>query len=291
MPQLSVFEFEVVALNATGQEINRYHSATKYRLEHLNDDVTLEMVAIPGGTFLMGSPDTEEGSHSSQRPQHLVTVKSFFMSKYPITQAQWEIVAKLPKVNQPLNPNPSNFLGDNRPVEQVSWYDALEFCARLSQYTGYDYRLPSEAEWEYACRASTLTPFHFGETITTEFANYSAVNWEYNGKICSKGFYAEGPVGNDRKETTPVDYFKVANQFGLYDLHGNVREWCADHWHDNYQEAPTDGTAWIINGDETKRVLRGGSWNTGPQKCRCAYRVKFSPDASLYDIGLRVVYS
>ncbi|WP_013321499.1 formylglycine-generating enzyme family protein [Gloeothece verrucosa] len=289
-PSPSVFEFEVITLNAVGQEINRYHSVTQSTLFNLDNDVTLEMVVIPGGTFLMGSPDTEEGSHPSQGPQHLVTVKPFLMGKYPITQAQWQTVAKFPKVNQPLNPNPSNFQGHNRPVEQVSWYEAQEFCARLSQYTGYHYRLPSEAEWEYACRAGTLTPFHFGETMTTQLANYSGVNWEYNGKICSKGYYGNGPLGEDRRETTPVDYFKAANQFGLYDLHGNVREWCADYWHDNYTGSATDGSVWILNGDETKRVLRGGSWNTGPKKCRSAYRVKFSPDASLYDLGFRVVY-
>jgi formylglycine-generating enzyme required for sulfatase activity len=213
------------------------------------------------------------------------------MGKYPVTQAQWQAVAALPKVKQDLDPNPANFQGENRPVERVSWYDAIEFCARLSQQTGYAYRLPTEAEWEYACRAWTLTPFHFGETITTDLANYSGVNWDYMGKICSKGSYGAGPKGVDRRETIPVGSFQVANAFGLYDLHGNVREWCADYWHDNYEGAPTDATVWITDGDSDKRVLRGGSWNVGPRKCRSAYRVKFDPAASLYDIGFRVACS
>ncbi|NEO21280.1 MAG: formylglycine-generating enzyme family protein, partial [Moorea sp. SIO4A5] len=126
------------------------------------------MVAIPEGSFIMGSPETEEGHTNDESPQHRVTVTSFFMGKYPVTQAQWQAVAALPQVNRELEPDPSHFKGKNRPVEQVSWYDAVEFCERLSQYTKRPYRLPSEAEWEYACRAGTTTPFHFGETITTD---------------------------------------------------------------------------------------------------------------------------
>ncbi|NJK46934.1 formylglycine-generating enzyme family protein [Candidatus Gracilibacteria bacterium] len=291
MSNLSLFEYKVVTVDATGQECDRYRSSSRYRVEDLGREIVLEMVAIPGGTFCIGSPQTEEGWHSSQSPQHLATIKPFFIGKYPVTQTQWQIVAALPKVKQDLNPNPANFLGEDRPVEQVSWYDAIEFCARLSQQTGYDYRLPTEAQWEYACRAHTLTPFHFGETITTDLANYSGVDWEYMGKICSKGSYGAGPKGCDRRETTPVGSFQVANGFGLYYLHGNVREWCADYWHDNYEGAPIDGSAWITGGDSNKRVLRGGSWNVSPKKCRSAYRVKFDPNASLYDIGFRVVHS
>jgi formylglycine-generating enzyme required for sulfatase activity len=291
MSNLSLFEYKVVTVDATGRECDRYRSSACYRVEDLGRGIVLEMVAIPGGTFCIGSPQTEEGWHSSQSPQHLATVKPFFIGKYPVTQAQWQIVATLPKVKQDLDFNPANFLGEDRPVEQVSWYDAMEFCARLSQQTGYNYRLPSEAQWEYACRAHTLTPFHFGETITTDLANYSGIDWEYMGKICSKGSYGAGPKGCDRRETTSVGSFGVANGFGLYDLHGNVREWCADSWHDNYEGVPTDGTAWLTGGDSHKRVLRGGSWNVSPKKCRSAYRIKFAPNASLYDIGFRIVHS
>ncbi|MFM5947151.1 MAG: formylglycine-generating enzyme family protein, partial [Dolichospermum sp.] len=126
----------------------------------------LETIAIPGGTFMMGSPENEEGSINSERPQHEVTIKPFLMGKYPVTQAQWRTVAALEKVNIDLASYPSYFEGDNRPVEQVSWHDAIEFCARLSNYTKKPYRLPTEAQWEYACRAGTTTPFHFGDRIT-----------------------------------------------------------------------------------------------------------------------------
>jgi formylglycine-generating enzyme required for sulfatase activity len=238
----------------------------------------------------MGSPDTEEGYHFSQGPQHRVSIPNFWMSRYPITQAQWAVVASLPKIAESLDPECANFPGADRPVEQVSWYEAMEFCARLSQLTNKQYDLPREAEWEYACRGNTQTPFHFGETLTTDLANYSGVDWEYQAKICSKGAYGAGPLGCDRRETTPVNYFAVGNIFGLSDLHGNIREWCADPWHRNYTDAPTDGRIWQINGDESKRVIRGGSWNVGPQKCRSARRDRFDPHASLYDIGFRVVY-
>jgi formylglycine-generating enzyme required for sulfatase activity len=291
MSVLSSFEFEVITLDERGQENSRQKRSAQYLEEDLGQGTKLEMVAVAGGTFLMGAPQTEEEWHFSQSPQRLVSIPSLFVGKYPITQAQWQVVAALPKVKQSLDLNPANFQGRNRPVENVSWYDALEFCDRLQQKTGYLYRLPSEAEWEYFCRAKTTTPFHFGETITTKFANYSGVDWEYMGNICSKGSYGAGSPGSDRKETTFVTTFKVANAFGIYDLHGNVKEWCADYWHKNYEGAPTNATAWISPDNNGKRVLRGGSWNVGPGKCRSAYRTKFDPAASFYDIGFRVVCS
>lgn len=288
---LLTFDFDVVTVNPQGEEVERIRSSAKYRVEELGHGVTLEMVAIPSGTFLMGATQTEEGRLKNQVPQHLVSVKPFFLGKYPVTQAQWEAVTNLPKINQFLNPDPSIIKAPDKPVEQISWDDAIEFCARLSQYTGKQYRLPSEAEWEYACRAGTTTPFHFGETCTTELANYSGIDWEYMGKICSRGAYGAGPKGQDRRETTPVGSFQVANSFGLYDMHGNIREWCADFWHENYQNAPTDGSAWVTGGDREKRVLRGGSWNTGPTKCRSAFRSVLEANASLYDVGFRVACS
>ena len=199
------------------------------------------------------------------------------MGKYPVTQAQWKVVASLPQVNRFLKPNPSQFKGDNRPVECVSWYDAVEFCDRLSQHTNRTYRLPTEAEWEYACRAGTTTPFHFGKTITAELANYRATET-----------YGDGPKGEYRQQTTPVDHFGVANAFGLCDMHGNVWEWCLDHCHNNYKGAPDDGSAWLTY-DEGASVLRGGSWDFSPCNCRSASRNCTYPGFDFNSFGFRVM--
>jgi len=183
----------------------------------------------------------------------------------------------MPQVERELEPDPSSFKGDDRPVERIFWYDAVEFCARLSQHTGRDYRLPTEAEWEYACRAGTTTPFHFGETITTDLANY-------RGTIT----YGAGPKGEYREQTTDVSSFP-ANAFGLYDMHGNVWEWCQDHWHENYDRAPTDGAAWLSSGESKYRVLRGGSWYDLPEFCRSAIRIGDAPGVIDGLVGFRVV--
>jgi formylglycine-generating enzyme required for sulfatase activity len=233
------------------------------------------MVAIPPGQFKMGSPDGQ--GRDDERPQHLVTVSAFFMGKYPITQAQWKAVASLPKIERDLSLNPSKFSGNNRPVEKVSWYDAVEFCQRLSKATGRDYRLPSEAQWEYACRGGTTTPFYFGETITPDLANYDG-NY----------IYAQGPKGIYRQETSPVGKFPP-NAFGLYDMHGNVWEWCADAWHNNYYGAPRDGSVWIKNGDDNRSLLRGGSWFFNPNCCRSAYRCDLNRRDGNNSYSFRVV--
>ncbi|MGH2414455.1 MAG: formylglycine-generating enzyme family protein, partial [Microcystaceae cyanobacterium] len=186
-------------------------------------------------------------------------------------------VAALPRVNRNINLEPSHFKGDDCPVERVSWDDAVEFCARLSKKTGREYRLPSEAEWEYACRAGTTTPFYFGETITTDVANY---NGDY--------IYRNAPKGEYRRRTTRIGSFPP-NAFGLYDMHGNVWEWCADTWHNNYKGAPTDGRAWINDNNNKYRVLRGGSWVCYPGSCRSACRLYYGAgDGGVYDFGFRV---
>ncbi|NEQ70830.1 MAG: SUMF1/EgtB/PvdO family nonheme iron enzyme, partial [Symploca sp. SIO2D2] len=169
---LQPFNFEVVTVDSQGREINREPSQANFFAQDLGNSVMLDMVAIPGGKFMIGSPDSEKGRENDEGKQREVTVPPFFMGKYSVTQAQWKAVAALPKVNRDLKSDPSLFKGENMPVERVSWYDAVEFCARLSKKTGRTYRLPSEAEWEYACRAGTTTPFHFGETITCQLANY-----------------------------------------------------------------------------------------------------------------------
>ncbi|OPH10181.1 formylglycine-generating enzyme family protein [Cylindrospermopsis raciborskii] len=266
--------------------INRQQSQAEGIIEALGAGIELEMIEIPTGTFSMGAPGQELASNNTERPQHKVTVPSFYMGRYPVTQAQWKFVAKLPQVNKKLDPDPSTFKGDNRPAERVSWYDAVEFCDRLSRHTKRQYRLPSEAEWEYACRAGTKTPFHFGGTITTDLANY-------NGNET----YGQGPKGVDRQKTTEVGSFGVANNFGLYDMHGNVWEWCLDDWHNDYTDAPTDGSAWFNSDDNlsdksTRAVLRGGSWIHNPQFCRSASRLNYDRDGRddfNYLIGFRVV--
>ncbi len=262
---------------ATRLVISRHQHQAQYFPEELGKGIELDMVLIPGGTFVMGAPEAEEGSDDSERPQRTVSVSPFLMGQYPVTQAQWQAVASLPQVKRKLNPEPSSFKGDDLPVEQVTWFDAVEFCDRLSEHTNRPYRLPSEAEWEYACRAGTTTPFHFGETITTDLANYDG-NYAYGA----------GSEGTYRQETTPVGSFGVANAFGLYDMHGNVWEWCLDHWHSNYEEAPTDGSAWLTEDENSPRLLRGGSWSSAPRNCRSAYRLRSDP-VFFNHFGLRVV--
>jgi uncharacterized caspase-like protein len=200
------FAFDVIMVNAQGKEAQRQRKQSQFFEEDLGNGTPLAMVSIPGGTFTMGSPPTEKERESDEGPQRSVTVKAFWMGKHVVTQAQWKAVAALPKVKQDLNVDPSSFKGANRPVEQVSWHDAVEFCARLSKKTGHDYRLPSEAEWEYACRAGTTTPFHFGETITTNVANYRGTDWVYEGKTYP-GSYGAGPKGQYREQTTDVGSF------------------------------------------------------------------------------------
>jgi formylglycine-generating enzyme required for sulfatase activity len=271
-----------------GQPVPRVISPVVWR-EALPLDQTLELVEIPSGEFVMGSPEEEDGRNWYQNSsyvdtkglnleqQHRVSLPGFALGQHPVTQAQWRAVASLPAINYELNPDPAQFKGDHRPVEMVSWYEAVEFCDRLSQHTGKPYRLPSEAEWEYACRAGTPTPFYFGDTITTDLANYDG-NYTYAG----------GPKGKYREQTTPVGQFGV-NPWGLADMHGNVLEWCEDHWHPSYDGAPSDGSAWITDDANQLRLVRGGSWYSYPVSCRSAYRNRYDPDLRHDDVGFRVV--
>lgn len=256
-------------------------------LQPLAEGVDLELVEVPGGEFDMGSPPEELDRTEAEDPVHRVKIPSFWMGTYPITQAQWRVLVGFEKVERELEPEPSYFKGDNRPVEQVNWHDANEFCQRLAKHTQLPYRLPSEAEWEYACRAGTITPFYFGESITTDLANYCGQDRETNNRT-SLGYYGRGSRGGYREETTPVNYFNAPNRFGLCDMHGNILEWCLDRWHGNYDGAPTNGSAWL-EGERDYFVLRGGSWNNDPSNCRSAYRNLNSPEVRVYIIGFRVV--
>ncbi|BAU13743.1 hypothetical protein LEP3755_42840 [Leptolyngbya sp. NIES-3755] len=271
---LKSFHFETVVIHPSGREIQSKQAL--FYDETLYKDIALEMVAIPGGRFEMGSPATETGRDLHENPQHWVNIAPFAMSRFLITQAQWKAIAALPKIKRTLNLYPSDFEGDDLPVEQISWFDAIEFCTRLSQQTGQSYRLPSEAEWEYACRAGTITPFHFGDTIAVDLANYDA-NYVYRF----------GTTGHYRQTTTSM--MSIANSFGLSDMHGNVWEWCADAWHENYQGAPTDGSVWEAEDEVTYRVLRGGAWYCLPELCRSAQRHWNQPNMTGSGIGFRVV--
>ncbi len=263
--------------------------------QQLAEAVALTLVQIPAGKFLMGAPKGELSRSDDEGPQHQVTLASFLMAQTPITQAQWRAVAAWQpqegeRWGRQLNPAPSRFQGeqvrllegesntDQRPVERVSWFDAMEFCSRLSQRMGRTYSLPSEAQWEYACRAGSTTPFHFGKTISPELVNY-------DGNLS----YANGPKGIYRQQTIEVASFP-ANAWGLYDMHGNVWEWCEDHWHGTYKGAPTDGSAWLNPKAEENewRLLRGGSWYYFPGGCRSAYRIIRHPGFQRGDVGFRV---
>ncbi|MDJ0704513.1 MAG: formylglycine-generating enzyme family protein [Leptolyngbyaceae cyanobacterium MO_188.B28] len=281
------YEFEVMVIGIEKRgflgvgksriKAQRHWEKAELRTEDLGGGVTLDMVAIPGGFFNMGSPEDEDYP-SDEKPQHRVTINPFWMGKYPVTQAQWGAIATLPKIERALDPNPSTFKDSACPVENISWCDAVEWCLRLSRHTGRSYRLPSEAEWEYACRAGGETPFHFGETITPKLANY-------NGNHP----YKDGPRGIYRRQTSPIGEFSIANAFGLYDMHGNVWEWCLDHWHSDYTGAPNDGAAWVTDGDADHRLMRGGSWYYVPSYCRSANRNWTHPNHKSSDIGFRLV--
>jgi formylglycine-generating enzyme required for sulfatase activity len=270
---LPQYNFNVITVNERGQQIHRIPSNARFFSENLANAVSLAMVLIPGGTFLMGSPDNQHES-----PQHKVRVPPFFMSKYAITQAQWQAVAALPQSEIFLNSEPSCFKGANRPVEQVSWYEVREFCARICKKTKHNYRLPTEAEWEYACRAGTTTKFHFGDAIANNLANYSKLNYAYQPPITYTA------------QTAVVGSFPP-NAFGLYDMHGNVWEWCADNWHENYHGAPQDGTIWTSGTNRAYRMLRGGSWGDSSNSCRSAYRLRLDAGNRLVNVGFRVVCS
>jgi formylglycine-generating enzyme required for sulfatase activity len=259
--------------------IKKEPKTAQYFKEQLGNNIELDMILVKGGKFLMGSLDTEAESNDSERPQHPVTIKSFFLGRYPVTQEQWQIVAETYEhVNiKDLNPQPSEFKGDKRPVGQVNWYEAKEYCDRLAQRTKRPYRLPTEAEWEYACRAGTNTPFYFGSTLSTKLANYDG-NY----------IYENGSKGEYREQTIAVDHFEIANAWGLCDMHGNVFEWCADHWHENYDGAPDDGSAWLSDDADARHIMRGGSWYFYPRYCRSAFRDINYPTNRGSSVGFRV---
>jgi uncharacterized protein (TIGR02996 family) len=257
-PQRSVWQTRVVALLAKG-----VRPCVPGRSVLLSG-VEMAFRFIPPGSFLMGSPPDEEDRHEDESQHRVTLTQGFFLGIHPVTQAQWQAV---------LGNNPSRFQADILPVEQVSWEECQAFCQKLSERDGQLYSLPSEAEWEYACRAGTTTPFHFGPTISTDQANYDG-NYIYD----------QGEKGTYREKTTPVGSFP-ANAWGLFDLHGNVWEWCQD----TYGNYGGNDTKDPFNTKEGAGVLRGGSWISYPGRCRAAFRCRGGPASRTHFWGCRVV--
>lgn len=227
-----------------------------------------EMVVIPAGSFTMGSPKEERGRHYSEGPQHRVTfAKRFAMGKYTVTFAEYDQYCASTGSQQPKD---ESWGRETRPVINVSWEDAVAYCKWLSAQTGKRYRLPSEAEWEYAARAGTTTAYWWGDELSTNRANCDGCGSKW-----------------DKKQTAPVGSF-AANAFGLHDMLGNVREWVQDVSHNNYEGAPADGSPWEAGGEPNLRVWRGGSWTSDPRTMRSANRGKLWPNARFSFIGFRL---
>jgi formylglycine-generating enzyme required for sulfatase activity len=261
----SEFEFETVTVDGRGEVTSRSTRRARQFAEPLGNGVVLEMVAIPEGSCFVGSR-TSQG-FPDEHPIHGVRFRPFLLGKYSATQEQWKAVTGKIRAYR--------CEGPKRPADRISWDEAIEFCAKLSAMTGRAYRLPSEAEWEHACRAGTATPFHFGETITTDLANYVGDHT-----------YLDEPKGSYRHVSVDVGSLPP-NAFGLHEMHGNVWEWCADGWHDDYVGAPIDGSVWK-GGDEAFRVMRGGCWHDPPNLLRSASRLKFAHDDGEDFVGFRV---
>jgi formylglycine-generating enzyme required for sulfatase activity len=276
---IAPISFTTAQVNSRGKIISQWMKQCQGYVEDLGNGAKLEMVEIPGGSFMMGAARKEE-RFDFEEPQHPVNTPSFWMGKFEVTQKQWLAVMRRFPADQ-------DFPGDDLPVGNVSWDDAQEFFTALNRKLGlqskgreYQYRLPSEAEWEYAARAGANTPFAFGEVVTQQIVNYDG---SYPYKSAPKGARSQSPIA--------VGSLGVANAFGLFDMHGNMYEWCEDVYHENYNGAPTDGSAWLSGGNIHVRVLRGGSWRHIGLLCRSANRQLQPRLARINWIGFRVVIS
>jgi eukaryotic-like serine/threonine-protein kinase len=267
LANLTTCTFETVSVDNNGEIIVRQSGSASCLIERLDVSVTLDLVLIPAGTFMMG----DNTHHQDEQPIHQVTLSPFYMGKYAITQAQYR---------QVMGDSLRSVLGADYPIEKISWDDAIAFCTKLSQKTGKQYSLPSESQWEYACRAQTTSNYHFGETITPDLVNYNG-EYPYNG----------APVGQNRDRSTPVGSFPP-NAFGLYDMHGNVWEWCLDRYQPNYLTAPIDGSAFLDSSSSagsSKRVMRGGAWDYVAKGCRSSVRCSLNSSLRMNGCGFRVI--
>lgn len=285
------FPFVTIKLNDRGEEISQSRGIATGEIEDLGGGVTIEMIQLPGGEFWMGSTEADtqtafaeakrynknakEEWYKAETPRHRVSVSPFMMGRYPVTQLQWfEVMGDLPAMEAKLR-------GEGYPVVNITWTEATEFCKELSRRTKHQYRLPTEAEWEYACRARTDTPFSFGPTLSPEVANY----WWSSP-------FANGPKREPIQKTLPVGSLDVANAFGLFDMHGNVWEWCSDwHRYKYYQECKSQGVVTDPQGPSTgsDRVVRGGGWLGDAVRCRSANRSGDPPDIRGDYLGFRLV--
>jgi formylglycine-generating enzyme required for sulfatase activity len=257
-----------VILDQEGRASPGPEASMRFFREALSDSVAIKMALVPAGSFVMGSATL--AAAPDERPPHHVNIKAFYLSQAEVTQSQWKaVMGSLP---------PCRGKTMEHPVDRVSWTEALLFCQRLSARSGRPYRLPSESEWEYACRAGSVGDFSFGGMISTDAANY-----------VGRHRYGNGPEGVYRHGSLPPGSFPP-NPFGLYDMHGNLDEWCMDLWHDDYSGAPSDGSPWL-SGASRERVIRGGSWHDPPGLLRSSARLKADPDFGEDFIGLRVALS
>ena len=244
------FPFDTVVLDDGGKEIERHHNTARYFSLDLGGDVVLEMVKVLSGRMRIGFADDGEGEPGPQ-----IEVKQFWMGKYEVTQAQWKAVMG------------GSSPGNSRPIVNISWNEAKSFCARLSDRTGKRYRLPSEAEWEYACRANTTSLYAFVKAITHKVVNF----------------------GNPSGEPMGTENFEIANGFGLFAMLGNVEEWCADLWHKDYKGIPKDGSDWINEGEPAYRIVRGCSFTSSAEDCYSTTRKRRPTGQRAKDLGFRVV--
>ena len=271
VPQVQSRRVSVPLVDASGTVVSRYNASSKYMLENLGAGVSLDVALIPGGSFLMGTASNP--GHPEESPIHTVQVRPFGLGTNPVTIGQWRQVATFPKVSMGLHIPARGALPldveNTLPIDAVLWAEAVEFCARLKNVSGRPYRLPSEAEWEYACRAGTTTLYHFGDGISLDVANYND--------------------GLTRPITlTPAGSKQAPNRFGLNDMHGNVFEWCSDWWHGSYVGAPADGSSWNYSGDSATRVPRGGSFIATSDLARSAARLHWFMNSTASGFGLRV---
>jgi formylglycine-generating enzyme required for sulfatase activity len=298
---LIAMSFTTAQVNIQLQIVNRRQEQCWGYVEDLGNGVKLEMVEIPAGEFLMGEDAAGVADFEKEcaqywdnkndctawvrtgTPQRRVKVNGFLIGKYEVTQKQWVAVMGALPPNMSLSVEGSQFKGDDLPVVRISWDEAQEFTRRLNEKLKLSrsiYRLPSEAEWEYVARAGTRTPYAFGSTISSAVVNYNFKRMLRT--IFTGGVYRDRPVA--------VGSLGLANAWGLYDMHGNVTEWCEDDWHDSYNGAPSDDRAWVdIPNRATERVFRGGSWFDGSFGLRSAYRKGAIPGIHTYALGFRLV--